>query len=113
MPRYTIIGINDDKKYCMCCGKQNLKRVVWIRNDDTQEVKHFGTTCALDPSKGFGLERDIKAAISKTNELVKQANAAAHKKYREMGGKYAQIDNNMKPTNPDLWEQVRSGIKWL
>jgi hypothetical protein len=30
-----------------------------------------------------------------------------------MGGKYAQIDNNMKPTDTVLWEQVRSGIKWL
>lgn len=107
MPTYTIIGVNDDKKYCMCCGKQNLKRVVWIRNDDTQEVKHFGTTCALDPSKGFGLERDIKAAINKANEAIKQATIATHKKYREMGGTYAQIDGTMKPTNSQLWEQAK------
>lgn len=109
---YTIIGVNDDKDFCMCCGKQKLKRVVWIRNDDTEEVKHFGTTCALDPSKGFGLEKDIKSAIAKANEYAKQCNITTHRIYRKNGGTYTQVDKfTMKVDDQAKWDEIRRGVK--
>ena len=41
-----ILGINDDRDFCQCCGKTGLRRVVWIENLETGSIRHFGTTCA-------------------------------------------------------------------
>ena len=42
---WKIIGINDDETICALCGKENLKRVIWIENEETGEVMAVGTTC--------------------------------------------------------------------
>lgn len=43
---YKVLGVNDDKDFCSCCGKQGLKKVVWMENNETGEVLHFGVVCA-------------------------------------------------------------------
>lgn len=43
---YKILGVNDDKDFCSCCGKQGLKKVVWLEHLESSEVNHFGTSCA-------------------------------------------------------------------
>ena len=109
---HTIVAINSAETFCQCCGKQKLKRVVWIRNDTTGETKHFGTTCALDPDKGFGIEKDIKKAVKKANDIVQQA----HREYRQQGGGYTQGECGFTPTNLALFTQIRDQIteqtKW-
>lgn len=109
---HTIVAINNAATFCECCGKQNLKRVVWIRNDTTGETKHFGTTCALDPSKGFGIEKDIKKAVKKANDVVQ----SVHREYRQQGGGYEQTGNSFNPTNPALFNEIYKTIseqtKW-
>ena len=47
---HRILGINDDEtSYCLC-GKQNLKKVVWLAELDTDgnhvNTTFVGTTCA-------------------------------------------------------------------
>lgn len=54
MSRYQFLGVNDDRNFCECCGKQDLKRVVWIEDTEEGTIKHFGTTCATNPGKAFG-----------------------------------------------------------
>ena len=49
---WHIIGINDDETVCALCGKENLKRVVWIENYETGEIMAVGTTCV---SKMLGI----------------------------------------------------------
>lgn len=73
MARFQILGVNDDRDFCECCGKQGLKRVVWIQDNELSEVKHFGTVCATQPAKGFGpdVEKAIKSAVRKAAELQK------------------------------------------
>lgn len=44
-PRIKVLGVNDDRDTCQCCGKEGLKRVVWLAIDDSEPV-HYGTTCA-------------------------------------------------------------------
>ncbi len=46
MKQYKILGINDDATYCTLCNKQELKRVVWLKNNETGEIFPYGTTCA-------------------------------------------------------------------
>jgi hypothetical protein len=43
--RIKVLGVNDDRDFCECCGKIGIKRVVWITIDDG-EPKHYGTACA-------------------------------------------------------------------
>ncbi len=69
MSNYKILGVNSDVDFCSCCGKQNLKKVVWIENVDSQQFNHYGTTCAaylLSPKKG--VKADINTMILKTAE---------------------------------------------
>lgn len=51
MSQFQIKGVNSDQESCDKCGKQNLKRVVWLESLDadgngTGEVIAVGTTCA-------------------------------------------------------------------
>lgn len=86
--RYKVVGVNDDKDFCECCGRQGLKRVVWIEDTETQEIKHFGTTCAAAPVKGFGVDKEIKQAIRKFQDQTQAVWRYAHSLYRKAGGTY-------------------------
>lgn len=90
--RYHVVGVNDERDFCMCCGRKGLKRVVWVRDIETDEVKHFGTTCALAPSKSFGIDREVREAIRNFETSLKVRWAMAHKAYRAAGGTYAPAD---------------------
>jgi len=84
--KYKVVGVNDDRSFCECCGKQGLKRVVWIENTETHDVKHFGTTCATSPDKGFGVEKDIKEAVRKFENQQSAIYRYAYALYRKAGG---------------------------
>ncbi len=45
MESFTYLGINSDKDFCTCCGKKDLSRVVWLENNETGEITHYGTIC--------------------------------------------------------------------
>lgn len=115
--RYKVLAVNDDKDFCECCGRQGLKQVVWIEDTETQEIKHFGTTCAAAPVKGFGVEKEIRGAIS-TFKARKQAFFRwAHKIYRKAGGTYTEVEpNSFKANDMSLLEQcltqARAELKW-
>jgi len=85
-PTYRVIGVNDDEDFCMCCGKTGLTSVVWIQFDETGEIRHFGTTCALKPQKGFCVDKEIKRAVVTWKHKVDSARRMAWKQYRAQGG---------------------------
>ena len=89
--RFQILGVNDDRDFCECCGKQGLSRVVWIEDKETGEIRHFGTTCATSPAKGFDLEKQIKSAIRKFRSIIEQRWRKAMRIYRDQGGKMEQF----------------------
>lgn len=80
--RFVIKGINDDQGSCSCCGKTGLKRVVWIQDNDSGDINHFGTTCALNPAKCFGITKaDVNAALRAFDAAQKaEANQAYNDK---------------------------------
>ncbi|MDR8093112.1 hypothetical protein KPB05_37280 [Burkholderia gladioli] len=98
MSRFEVVGVNDERDFCECCGRQRLKRVVWIRDTETDDVKHFGTTCATSPVKGFNLDTEIKRAISVFQSKEKAFNAAVYQIYKRHGGKHVPH-----PTKPYTW----------
>jgi len=74
--RFAVKGINDEQSFCSCCGKQGLKRVVWIEDTETGDINHFGTSCAENPAKAFGVTSEIRKAV---REYDKAAKVAAEK----------------------------------
>lgn len=95
--RFHVVGVNDERDFCMCCGRKGLKRVVWVRDIETDEVKHFGTTCALAPSKSFGIDKEVRDAIRNFETGLKVRWAMAHKAYRAAGGTYGPCDKGVFP----------------
>lgn len=91
--RFVVIGVNDDKDFCECCGKQGLKRVVWVEDTETQTVRHFGTTCATSPVKGFPKD-EIKKAIGDFETLEALTWRAVHRECRRLGFKSGRIGEN-------------------
>lgn len=81
--RFIVKGINDDKSFCECCGKSGLQRVVWIEDTETGEIKHFGTSCAMKPAKGFDCINEIKSAIKQAKENEKRICSRAGYLYRK------------------------------
>ncbi|ABL96747.1 hypothetical protein BcepF1.016 [Burkholderia phage BcepF1] len=86
--RYIVKGVNDERDFCECCGKKGLKRVVWIEDTETGEIKHFGTTCAAQPVKGFGVDREIQYAIRQFDNRAKEIGRMTLFHYKKLGGKY-------------------------
>lgn len=111
MARFLVKGINDDQSFCECCGKSGLNRVVWIEDTETGEIKHFGTTCAAKPAKGFDCIAEIKSAIKQANENEKRIVANAMYRYRKVhGGQMISTTTELgypssRVADWDLWQQ--------
>lgn len=104
--RYTVLAVNDNKDFCECCGRKGLKRVVWILDTETGKEMHFGTTCALAPSKAFGVDKDIKSAIRKADTEIKLRASRARLLYKVRGGQYEQTaPGQWKAIDKELWEK--------
>ena len=76
---YKVIGVNEDKDFCSCCGKQNLKSVVWIENTETSEINHYGSICAawkLTPAKSG---KKVKVDRLASEQLTREMNEVALK----------------------------------
>lgn len=89
--RYQLLAVNDTRDFCECCGRKGLKRVVWILDNETGAEKHFGTTCAMAPSKAFGLDREVKQAMRDNDNAMQVRWARARQAYRAAGGTYDTI----------------------
>ena len=87
MAAYKVLGVNDERDTCECCGKTGLKRVVWIENTETNDIKCFGTTCAQSPAKGFGCDAAIQRAVREHIADGQFALKLAYRNYRQLGGK--------------------------
>lgn len=86
--RFKVLAVNDDRDFCECCGKNNLKRVVWIEDTETNVIQHFGTVCAANPKKAFGLDAEIKKAVTNWKNELQARYAKASRLYRAKGGKW-------------------------
>lgn len=114
MGRYQVVDVNDSRDFCECCGKTGLKRVVFVRDTETDEVKHFGTTCAVAPAKGFGVDREVKAAIAQFVSHVATINQMAYREYKRLGGKHVphpEKSGTWTPADPILYQAVRAEIR--
>ena len=103
--RFRIRGINDDRSECCCCGKQNLKRVVWIEDTETGQINHYGTTCALNPARAFGIS---KKQIDREIRRFKGEREAAIRSARHD----VIIAANKKATATYTGEVKRKRIRW-
>ena len=107
MSRFQIKGIDDTQDTCSCCGKTGLKRVVWIEDKQTGNIECFGTSCATNPEKCFGVSvSDINKAIrTYKSELAQKKNdaiAARHRAAYEYAmvnytGGWIQKESELKP----------------
>lgn len=88
MKRFEVVEINSETDFCECCGKTGLKRVVWIHDIKNDDTKHFGTTCAMQPAKGFDLTSEIKDEIKKHDLLQSLRLKSAIAQYKADGGQY-------------------------
>ncbi|WP_247391853.1 hypothetical protein [Ralstonia pseudosolanacearum] len=111
--RFEVLAVNDDRDFCECCGRRGLKRVVWVRDRETDDVKHFGTTCVLAPSKAFGIEADIKVAIARFESREKAVNHMAYREYKLRGGTYVahpEKSGTWVPADQTMYSSVRAEI---
>jgi hypothetical protein len=111
MARFQVLAVNDKATFCECCGKNGLARVVWILDTETGEEKHFGTSCAARPAKGFDCGAEIKVAVASHNAALKAAYGRAARAYRAAGGTYeqgrdAQGSPIATPANGSLWSDL-------
>ncbi|CAB3894334.1 hypothetical protein N7638_17440 [Achromobacter mucicolens] len=86
--RFAVLGVTDDRDFCQCCGRQGLKRVVWIEDGESGAVRHFGTTCATAPAKGFGVAPAVKAAIARYEDAQRLFWTRVNTEYRRRGGRH-------------------------
>jgi len=105
--RFVIKGINDEQDSCSCCGKTGLKRVVWIEDTQTGDINFFGTSCATNPAKCFGVTKgDVAKAVrvyqselaqKKNAEIMARHNAAYEYAMKTYTGGWYQKESELKP----------------
>jgi hypothetical protein len=94
--QFRILGITDNINSCDCCGKQNLQKTVAIENCETGETGHFGTTCAMQPSKCFGFEKsEMARALSDYKREQEIIWAKTRFLYKTKGGKMVSYDDRL------------------
>jgi hypothetical protein len=105
--RYKIKGINDEESVCMCCGKSDLQKVVWIEDTETGEIQHFGCICALKPAKAFGLTKDdLKGHETAWKAVSAARHWKARRLYREAGGEMKMVTPySAIAANLELWTE--------
>jgi hypothetical protein len=110
--RFRVLGINQDRTFCECCGKQGLNSVVWIEDTESGSIKHFGQVCATKPAKGFDCTKEIKAAISQVKYWIKELTGRRlMREYREAGGSYeGTLQDGLTPTNRELFDQLKAAM---
>ena len=110
--RFKVLAVNDEKDFCQCCGKKDLKKVVWIEDQIEGDIQHFGTICALHPKKAFGQDREVKAAIHRFENNLKAITMMTHVEYRKAGGKYARVNEfTSRPADPVLFDAKRTEVR--
>jgi len=57
-----ILGTNDAQDSCDCCGKTNLRRVVWLSIDENDPVA-YGVSCAAKAIHGIKDQKSQKAVL--------------------------------------------------
>lgn len=114
--RFQVVGVNDERDFCECCGRKNLKRVVWVRDTETDDVKHFGTTCAVAPAKGFQIEREVKDALDTYTRQQQIIFRAAYTEYKKRGGVYVAHPTKAgtcTPANAQLYATTLADVRAL
>jgi hypothetical protein len=93
-PAYRILGIADNVNACSCCGRNNLQKTVAIENCETGEVGYFGTSCAMQPAKCFGISKDeMKIALAVFKSRKQAVWARTRALYKAAGGRMVSYDD--------------------
>lgn len=80
---YNFKGINDEHDTCECCGRTNLKRVVWLApadqdGNDTGDAIPHGTQCA---AKVLGYGNLSKANVDRKFITMQSEQRKANRKH--------------------------------
>lgn len=84
MARYKFCGCDDRADYCTCCGKQDLKMVVWLM-EEGGIPEPYGVVCAArilgysrpsDKETKARVLSEKKAAILEAQKQIEQAREA-------------------------------------
>ena len=115
--RFKFLGINDDKSFCECCGRKGLQQVVWVEDTETGEIKHFGTTCANQPAKGFGLKKEIAEGLRSIKAQQQAIAYAALGLYRASGGQIINFQDPKfgpcsRPADALRFEVCKEAARW-
>ncbi len=64
-----VLGVNDDRDSCDCCGRQGLKKVVWLETA-AGEVVAYGVGCA---ARALGIGGTLVGQRKAIAELARTA----------------------------------------
>lgn len=75
--KFRVLGVNDDASDCLCCGRQGLRRVVWLQpldenGEECGEPVHFGRVCGARAA-GWGYGSDTARIDRRIAEEEKKA----------------------------------------
>lgn len=79
--KFRVLGENDDASDCCCCGRQGLRRVVWLQpldedGEDCGSPVHFGRVCGARAA-GWGYGSDA----GRIDRRIREEAAKARKHY--------------------------------
>ena len=103
----TALHIDDTVTTCDCCGRQNLKATVLMRNDETGAEFFFGRTCAArntgktskQITKEVRAQRDAAhgRTMNHLSDLRRSGVVLTRQMMREVADTYrADVDNLMR-----------------
>lgn len=103
--KYQIKGFTDSINECDCCGKQNLKGT-YIMLSEFEEIKHFGSSCAIKANPS--LKEEIVSKDKQLKKLLQIDGGLILIQYRRAGGRFfeSSINEPSIPQDKTLWESL-------
>ena len=95
--RYSYLGTTDEHTTCDCCGKEDLKSTVGIRDIETGEDVFFGSTCAA---------RALKVKVAE----VRKGTAAADESKRVAAERARREAFEAECRAFHAWAEARTGV---
>ena len=97
--KFRIVGVNDDQTTCLLCGREELKRVVWLVALDADgnpegTPGHYGTSCA---ARMLGWSHATSAATKRKVEVegIRAAEATIGKACDKVRAAHCELHSGM------------------
>lgn len=113
IPKYKVLGSNDDENFCQLCNKQELQKVVWLEDTETGEIIHAGVICASKLMRISSEEVKEQLKEAEYAKLMEVINKKIEEYYVLRQEKQLAFEAHNRTKEDEIQRRIRSYVRKL